>query len=150
MLLLCLVGPPSLVIVGAVCLERSQPVATSWLLAVFTFGPYFYILFDGLYGDKIRKKRHLRGKLATWEAELAAKEKELNDQETRIDNLVKEKIIRQVQDISHRDYLISTPAFRELTNSKDLDRFSSVLTQDISIQSPFNITAEIYSIDYCT
>lgn len=71
----------------------------------------------------------------------------LRYQESRLNDRVRDRTIDAARSVASREYLQSSPAFRALLYGEDAyyDRLRTVLTTDLKISSPFDISATVVS-----
>ena len=81
------------------------------------------------------------------ELSLDKKSAALHYQESRLNDRIRDRTIDVARSVASREYLQSTPAFRALLYGQDsyYDRLRTVLTTDLQISSPFDISATIAS-----
>ena len=81
------------------------------------------------------------------ELSLDKKSAALHYQESRLNDQIRDRTIDVARSVASREYLQSTPAFRALLYGQDsyYDRLRTVLTTDLQISSPFDISATIAS-----
>lgn len=81
------------------------------------------------------------------DAKLKLKADLLTERERRINDQVRERTVQTILDVSTRSYLSETPTFSTIHASQNFDdmrpRILSSLTQNLTVSSPFNISANI-------
>lgn len=94
-----------------------------------------------------RYEESLKEQYEQQQAKLRAREIALSAKESHLNDLVRMRMTETVQDISEREYLVDTPAFKAVhdTSPDGFNRTYSALTRDITICEPFDITCEILS-----
>lgn len=78
-----------------------------------------------------------------YRTELEQHERDLTLRESKINDLVRSRMIDTVRNIARRDYLSQTPAFQAVLSDFDDSRLFSALSQSFKITSPFDISARI-------
>ena len=92
------------------------------------------------------RERALEDRRSRIEESLRIRSRNLDSREQRINDQVRARAVETVRDIANRPYLSNTPAFSSLHGVPfPYERLTSALTQEMRIESPFNISASIHS-----
>lgn len=92
------------------------------------------------------KKRASEEYCRRMEEAAQARARDLDFRDQRINDQVRVRAVETVRDIANRPYLSSTPAFSSLRGVPfPYERLTSALTQEMRIESPFDISASIHS-----
>lgn len=92
------------------------------------------------------RERALEDRRNRIEESLQMRSRNLDYREQHINDQVRARTVKTVRDIANRSYLSNTPAFSALHGVPfPYERLTSALTQEMQIESPFDISASIRS-----